>query len=228
MPLRTIPIRFSDPEIPFEVASELLSYIAHPIEAARQRRLAHALCRLEHRQETLRNPEWRSTPQLIRPHMFFQQMPDQYIKKDICRLLERVVAATGMLLPHLLSYQVNEAPLNIFGSAPTATNIARHMVQFKGGSENSQSTFSSTVWGPTKPVAHLAISYWEYVFMERWSQDDKLAQKHPVDIISPYPDNKTAVNIIENAERIRCILPRLRPHFKFSDDKIIRFVIATN
>jgi len=157
--------------------------------------------------------------------MFFQQMPDKYIKKAVCTLLERVVAATGMLLPHLLSYQVNEPPPNIYGSAPTATNIARHMVQFKGGSEKSESTFRSTVWAPTKPAAHLAISYWEHVFMARWNQDDKLARKHPVDIISPYPDNKTAINIIENAERIRCILPRLT-QFDCSDDKTIKFVIA--
>jgi hypothetical protein len=107
-------IKFFDPDIPFEAASVLLSFIAYPTESDERSRFAGALCRLEHRQETLRDPRWRSSAKLVRPHIFFDATFEKTIQEDVNNLLLRIVIAVSMLVPHLHVDRGDGPALEIF------------------------------------------------------------------------------------------------------------------
>jgi hypothetical protein len=225
MPLKTIPIRFPDPDVPFEVASEILSYIAFPLEGdAERRRVARALCRLEHRHEMLREPGWGGTAQLVRPDIFFDESEKEVVN-DVVKILKRLTTAVLMLLSDLVSLWSSEPPAEIFGSAPTASRIAKSIAKSLGLSEGSESTIRSRVWAPAKPVSHLAFCYWMLALKTRWEQDDNLANTPVIDLISPYPDRLTLFKIISHSERIRSDLAKLR-RYDFSDDNTMQFIIA--
>jgi hypothetical protein len=225
MPLRTIAIRFTDPEVPLETASELLSYIAFPLQyEARRQKLATALCRFGHRNEMIRDSIWGRTPQLVRPVIFFDEQYEKEAYKNLVTILKRLTTAVLMLLSDLTSLWLNEPPLKIFESAPNASNIAKNIAKSLGLSEQSESTIRSRVWAQTKPVSHLAFSYFCFALNKRWEQETDLASKRMIDLITPYPDKATLFKILTASETIRPHLSKLR--YEFSDDNTIKFVTA--
>jgi hypothetical protein len=139
-------------------------------------------------------------------------------------ILKRLTTAVLMLLSDLTSLWLNEPLLEIFESAPNASNIAKNIAKSLGLSEGSESTIRSRIWAPTKPVFHLAFSY--FCFALRWEQEADLASKRMIDLIGPYPDRATLFKIITASETIRSDLFKLRRH-DFSDDNTIKFVTAS-
>jgi hypothetical protein len=214
-------IEFSDPEIPFEAASILLSFILYPVEADERTRFSRALCRLEHRAATLRDPKWRSSPQWVRPNIFFDAISKEALQKEVNDLVLRIVTAVSMLLPHL--HGIDRSDLPIFGDKPTVSNIAWEISKRSGRSEKSGSRITSDVWAPTKPVAHLAYAYWGCVFQELWKNDNELATKNPIDIISPLADKEQLLRVIYCAELIRQELLEL-PSSRFEEDNMIKII----
>jgi hypothetical protein len=227
MPMKTIPIRFTDPEVPFETASELLSYIAFPLQDnARRRKLATALCRFVHRHEMIRDPVWGTTPQLVRPVVFSDEQYEKEARKNLETILKRLSTAVLMLLSDLVSLWSGEPSIEIFNSAPNSSNIAKNIAKSLGKKEGSESTIRSKVWAPTRPVSHLAFCYYWLALKKRWEQESNLTNKRTIDLISPYPDKTTLLQIISDSEKLRFDLFKLR-RYDFSDDNTIKFVITS-
>jgi len=226
MPLKTIPIRFPDPEVPFEVASELLSYIAFPLEEdARRMKLSRALCRFGHRHEMISDPIWGRTPQMVRPAIFIDEQYEKEAFKDVVTILKRMTTAVLMLLSDLVSLWSNEPSIEIFGSEPNASNIAENIAKALGLSKKSESNIRSGAWAPARPISHLAFCYWMLGLKARWEQDDIHANTRAVDLISPYPDRNTLFKIISNSEIVRTDLAKIH-RYDLSDDNTIKFVIV--
>jgi hypothetical protein len=224
MPLKIIGVRFEEPAVPFEAASELLSYVAYPSDERKRRRFSAALCRVEHLQEAQRKSEWACFPQRIRPLIFAPN--DESFVRDlhfgINTLRLRLITATAMLMPHLIAFVTGKNPPKVEGFAPTVENIARYIMEKEGlNLDTSESTFKSRVWAPTRPVAHLAFSFAQKVFIKRWGKAKTMQE-----ILTPYPDEEVLRNIMDHAENIRTILPKLR-QFRFSEDDTIKFVRQT-
>jgi hypothetical protein len=151
----------------------------------------------------IRDPIWGRTPQLVRPAIFFDEQYEKEASKNLVTVLKGLTTAVLMLLSDLVSQWSNEPPLEIFGSAPNASNIAKNIAKSLGLSEGSESTIRSTVWAPIKPVAHLAFSYFCFALNKRWEREIDLASKRMIDLISPYPDRATLLKIISASETIR-------------------------
>jgi hypothetical protein len=223
MPLKTIPIRFPDPEVPLETASELLSYIAFPLQDDnRRRKFAAALCRFGHRHEMIRDPIW---GKLIRPFVF---APDeQTFYRDLHFGLEtlrrHLITASLILHPHFESLKTGKPLPTIEGLSPTVDNVTQVLARLEGWDEfESQSTFESRVWTSVRPVAHLAFCFFHKVFKRRIRST--LGQdKGMFEIISPYPDEETLRDIVLISEKFRKYLPKLKP-LRFVENQTIEFV----
>src|ERR1700722_6354155 len=107
MPLATIEIEFFDPSVPFDAASNLLSFVAYPKDRDRQKRnrFALALCRREHiarwRQGRESSPEW------TRPITFFQRGADftRSMKGGLKKSRLALITASEILTPHLKAFE---------------------------------------------------------------------------------------------------------------------------
>lgn len=229
MPLKTIGIRFEEPAVPFEAASELLSYVAYPGDERKRRSFSAALCMVEHLNEQQRNPEWAFSPQRIRPIIFFPKynlfVRDLSFGVETLRL--RLITATGMLMPHLVAFATGDTPQKVEGFPPTVENVTQYIMRHEGWTlGTSESTFKSRVWAPTKPVAHLAFAFALIVFIKRWETHASGKAKTMHKLLTPYPEEEVLRKIMDHAENIRTILPKLR-QFRFSEDDTIKFVQQT-
>jgi hypothetical protein len=219
--MRVREIRFSNPEIPFEAASLLLSYIAYPSDTDEQTEFSRALCRWEHRAATLRNPEWRSSPKLVRPIIFFKAISTKTIQKQVDNLMLRIVTCVSMLLPQL--HRIDEPDPPLFGNSPSVSKIARNISELSGKSKQSGADIISDVWAPAKPVAHLAYAYWDCVLDERLENDPEFATKSRCEMLTPLPDKEQLLRIISYAELIRQELLDL-PGSRFEEDNMIKVI----
>jgi hypothetical protein len=221
--MRVCEIRFSNPEIPFEAASLLLSYIAYPSDTDERTEFSRALCRWEHRAEALRNPEWRSSPKLARPVIFFKEISAKTLPKQIDNLMLRIVTCVSMLLPQL--HRVSESDVLPFGNNPSVSNIARNISELSGKSKKSGADIISDVWAPAKPVAHLAYAYWDCVLDERLENNPEFAAKSRSEMLTPLADQKRLLRVISYAELIRQELLAL-PGSRFKEGDMIKFVAS--
>jgi len=223
-----IGMRFTKPAIPFDVASELISYVAYPKNDQKRVRFAAALCRVEHLRQAKNDPQWRFTPRLIKPFVFAPN--EQTFRRDLSFGLEtlrkHLITATLILLPHLQSFRTGKKPQTIEGLSPTVDNITQIIAGLEGWDEvESQSTFETRAWSPVRPVAHLAFCIFFKLF-GRLASDTAGQSKTMFDIISPYPDEESLHDILRTSESVRSILPKLR-HLRFTEDETIQFVEAT-
>lgn len=115
MPLKVIGIRFAKPAVPFDVASELISYVAYPKDDEKRVRFAAALCRIEHLRQAKKDPQWRVTPKLIKPFVF---APDEKtfgrdLHFGLETLRKHLTTATLIVQPRLQSFQTGKEPPTI-------------------------------------------------------------------------------------------------------------------
>jgi hypothetical protein len=223
MPLTTIAIRIPDPDIPFEVASELLSYIAYPDDPRRRTDFSDVLCRAEHQEEARRNHDRALSPQLIRPQIF-AATDDAFVRAfhyGIGKLRDRFYSATNMLMPRICEFVAPE------DSQKTAEEASRNVIKMaqmivtrQGLKPGNKATFIDDAWAPTKPVAHLAFAYTYILFLKPHISDPGWKAKSISKLISPYPDTNTVRTIMNYAETIRIILPELKKGWFYEHDTI--------
>jgi hypothetical protein len=221
MPLKTIGIEFMKPAIPFDAASELMSYIAYPKNEKKRTRFSAALCRVEHLRQ--KDHQWRVTPTLVRPNVF---APDEKtFSRDLCLGLEtlrvHLQAASLILHPHFESLKTGKRLPTIEGKAPTVDNITQIMARRESWNDAaSQSTFESRVWTPVRPVAHLAFTFFNRVCGKRPSHGQK---QNMLESLSPYPDEDTLREILRISELRRRLLPTFKL-LRFVENQTIHFV----
>ena len=215
MPLATIEVRFFDPPVPFDAASDLLSLVAYPKDKDRQKRnsFALALCRREHiarwRQGRECSPEW------IRPIVFFQREPNfkRSMRDGLKKLRLALITASEILTPHLNAVETGRRPRTIDRFSRTVTYICQTIMEREGWRGEDLSTFESKVWGPIRPIAHLAFSLSQLVNVSE--QGDEY--------LSSFRDDDILIKMLERAEAIRLILPKL-PGFQWVEDDTIRIL----
>jgi hypothetical protein len=232
MPLKTIAIKFSDPEIPFEAASELLSKFAYPEEAHRQRTFGDALCRFEHLAESKRNPNWAFSAHQIRPRIFVSGI-DAFAKNlhEGWKTLDEFLGLSlNIMIPHVFDFLARDDCEGVAKDlVPGLNKIVETILDHKGRSRGSRSTVIADVWVPLRPVFHLAFAY-AYVVFFRPVKGNYDRQSRPLyELITPYPAKSTLLGVLEYAEIIMSVLSSMPSMNKlnFREDETIKFVAET-
>ncbi len=219
MPRATIPIFVRDTG-PFEGASWLLSSIAYPDDNNRCIPFTAALCRCAHLQTVDMSPDWATTLQQIRPWIF--TYGDTAFSKNLTVgfniLYRRLATALFMIQPHLRGLLKEKPPTRINGFAPTVGNAAAHLMSEFGWKGDSEATFKSRIWGPTKPVSHAAYVVSVRVF--------KATQAKPYEernlLSALFPPESELLQIISLSEQIRLRLPEIR-QFRIKEKDTFKF-----
>jgi hypothetical protein len=124
VPINTIEIPFSNPPVPFEVASILLSFVAYPEDIPARKRFFRELCRREHIREEKKLSLRGSFPKLIRPIILTSQDDDSWLK-GLHMLRLHLVTANEMLRPFIYAHEKGRRPPVQEGNLPaTVENIA--------------------------------------------------------------------------------------------------------
>jgi len=220
MPLKTLEIPFSDPPVPFEVASVLLAFIAYPDDVQSRKNFFRELCRHEHISREPKRNRAESIPKLIRPIIFSSPRDGDWIK-GLEALRLHLLLASEILAPFVSSHETKGRLATRRRSSASVEEIGTNLMMREGW-ETSLSTFLTRYWVPIRPIAHLAFSLAELVYAGRWKAS-KEGWKHISQWISPYPDDGLALRVLERAEVVRLFLPELE-HVRFTEEKTVRFI----
>jgi hypothetical protein len=219
MPRATIPISVHETG-PFEGACWLLSHIVYPDDISRCIPFTAALCRLAHLQTIDTTPGWASTLQQIRPWIFSYK--DTAYHKTLSIgfniLYRRMATSLFMIQPHLYSLLNEKTPSHINGFAPTVGNVAAHLMHEFGWDGDSEATFKSRIWRPTKPVAHAA-----YVVSVRFfgaTQSKPFDRRKLLDAL--FPQKNEILGMIALSEQVRLKLPQIK-QFRIREEETFRF-----
>ena len=223
MPMRTEPIPLSEIAGTFEGASHLLSYIAYPdIRDSNQRlTFAAALCRWAHIKTSEFDKDWGVSLHPIRPWIFFfsENEFDRILNRGLWHLCKRAITAVTILGPYVEAFKTGQPPTRIGDFEHSIDNAVQHLMHlFEWKSEHNVSTYKTKIWGPTRPVAHVALYVGKDIMRVIRSNPD--GQKEFISAIFP-PTEHLSV-LMNDAESLRVDLPKIRP-FKFKEEKTIRF-----
>jgi hypothetical protein len=152
MPLKAVKIRFEEPPVPFDAGSEILSYIAYPVEEEKRAEFAGLLCRWEHFYRLRIDPQWGVTPHPVRPERFESLGGiDAYeLHHGMERIRRRLTTAASILLPFLLAYTTSKKIKKIGDLTATVDHICQKIIEQEGGDAASNlSNFKTRQWSPT-------------------------------------------------------------------------------
>jgi hypothetical protein len=231
MPLKTIAIKFSDPEIPFEAASELLAHLTYPEDVARQRIFSDALCRYGHLAKSTRNLNWAFSAHQIRPRILVSgnEAFSKSLHAGCNRLDDFLGLSLNVFIPHAFDFLAQGNCEDVAKDTVSSLNkIIITILDRKGRSKESRSTFITNVWVPLRPVFHLAFAYAHVVFFKPGNGDYDRKGRPMYEIITPYPEKNTVLDILDCAEAIRRLLPAIPSmDASFSEDETIKFIAET-
>jgi hypothetical protein len=220
VPLKTLEIWFSDPPVPFEVASLLLSFVAYPDDVPSRKSFFRELCRREHISQERKHHRAESIPKSIRP-IIFPSLRDGDWTKGLEALRLHLLTASEILAPFVSLHETGRSLATRKRCSATVEEIGTSLM-IREGWETSLSTFLTRYWVPIRPIAHLAFSLAESVYADRWKASKK-GWKHIQHWISPYPDDDLASRVLERAEVVRLFLPELK-RVRFSEESTVRFI----
>jgi hypothetical protein len=145
------------------------------------------------------------------------------LRDGLKKLRLGLITASGMLTPHLQALETGRRPPKIEGLPPSVKHIAQITMISEGWKGKTESSFKSKVWGPIRPVAHLAFAFSQLAHIDRRAKASEWGRNSMKEMLSPFPDDDMIIEIIERAETIRLLLPKLG-QFRFSEERTIRFV----
>jgi hypothetical protein len=216
--MHSLEISYSEPTVPFELASFLLSCIAFAGDGSKQSAFERALCRRE-----LSNADrglhgsTESVPRLIRPVVFISSKCDYY--NDGVRNIRRRLSLAAKMLPLVQSYETNAKPPKVGGARLFVYDVASAVTIEHGLSEGTASTVLDD-WGKIRPLAHLAFALAELVYEKR-SMEPVGGWK---DLrLSPLPDEESSLQVLERAEHIRLLLPEIK-WLRFKTERLVKLV----
>jgi hypothetical protein len=222
MPRATIPILVRDTG-PFEGASWLLSHIVYPDDSNRCIPFTAALCRVAHLQTVDMSPDWAATLHQIRPWIFTYD--DTTFHKSLTVgfniLYRRLATALIMIHPHLHGLLKGKPPTRLNGFAPTVGNAAAHLMNEFGWKGDSEATFKSRIWGPMKPVSHVA--YVTSVRVFKATQSKPYEQRNLLAAL--FPSESELLQIISLSEQIRLRLPEIK-QFRIKEKDTFKFEVV--
>jgi hypothetical protein len=225
MPLKVVQIRFEDPPVSFDAASEILSYIAYPIDENQRAKFAATLCRFSHLYQSRKDPRHGDMPHLIRPKHFETlggiEAGEVYRGMELIR--RRLPMAFSMLLPFLIARATGRNPKKVGGFEATVDNICQQIIEQNGvDASNNISNFKTRIWSPTRPVAHLAFALHFEVYNKRVNDVNK-NDEDVLEILCPHPTDMLLMQVLGTAEAVRVWLPSLA-RVRFKEEDTIMFV----
>jgi hypothetical protein len=225
MPLKVVQIRLEDPPAPFDVGSEIFSYIAYPIEEEKRLKFASMLYRWAHFWRMREDPQWGITPHFIRPKHL--EPPGGINARVVYRGIElierRLTIAPSILLPFLRAYTTGKRLKNVGDLTATVNHIGQRLIERDGGdAAGNLSNFKTREWSPTRPVAHLALALYLEVYFARINEVSN-RNKAIWEVLCPYPPDLKLQEILELAEHVRVLLPLLA-QVRFKEEETIMFV----
>ncbi len=228
MPRAVIKIPIFQRAAPFDAISVLLSRVAYPDEADEREReyFFAALCRWAYIKTGTVDRNWSSSIQEVIPYIFLT--PEHKFLKRLKRgttlLRHHLMAGYNILDPHLAALGTGKAPPKVKGFDPTITNLSvliRHRLGWDG---DSDSTFKSKIWRPTKPVAHMAFTLVINVVIPHINdtQQPRPDAQNMLEWLFPFPSVEKLLGILTVAEKVRLKLPEIR-QFRITEESTLKF-----
>jgi hypothetical protein len=213
---------------PFEAASTLLSYVAyaHADDRSQRQKFAAALTRYKHVTASHSNHEWGRSLQQIRPYIFSdeQKIYERNLRQGMQRLNYRLPAASLMLLAHLDKFaqpgKLRVHPHNVGGLDPSVENICFLLKADFGLKGENVSNFKSKVWGPTRPVCHVALVLTLHGILS-FPRSHRSGASIPLEFLFPPADALPA--LLRTAEAYRVLLPSIS-QFRIKEERTIKFI----
>jgi hypothetical protein len=222
MPRETVVIPLFEHAGPFEGAAHVLSYISYPDALDKNVRItfAAALCRFAHLSNIRFEEKWGSSLHLIRPWIFMDSDAkyEQTLRRGLKLLGRRLTATFFVLHPHFDALATGNSSGTLGGMKPNLANSAAFVMPGFGWHGDSASTFKSTIWGPVKPVSHMA--YMMAIFYLQACQSKEYSEKDLFGALFPAP-NRLSMMIIE-ADKLRPKLLEMK-QFKFKESDLVKF-----
>jgi hypothetical protein len=228
MPRAVINVPIFQRAAPFDAVSLLLSHIAYPDSADERERenFFAALCRWAyiktgsvHKNSTL--------IQEVRPYIFYPTHTDfiSCLKRGTKLLWHHLTASWIILNPHLTALETGKAPPKVDGFEPTVTNLSAIIRASMGWDGDSDSTFKSKIWRPTKPIAHMAYTFVVNVVIPNLKTNPSPTNGSILEMLFPFPSNEKLLLMMIVAEKIRLELPEIR-QFRITDESTLSFAPA--
>jgi hypothetical protein len=200
----------------------MLSYVAYPdaLEKYQREKFAVALTRRMHILASRFDKEWSHSLQQIRPYIFFdkQEIFEKHLRRGFRRVDFRLHTAFVMITPQLPTIE-GYAPRKVDGFEPTVENVSIGVMNAIGWKGNSVATFKSRVWGPMRPICHLALAISNNVLTCTLKKNDLRAR---LDGLFPSIDKLRDTLLL--AEEYRLMLPALR--FRIKEADTVQFIEA--
>ena len=167
--MRTQVIRVND-ACPVDSVSEIISLIAYPAPGERIKRemFRDALTRTAYFVGAMDDPAWAMAPQLIRPRILLAagSVVTKCYRAGMLRAVRRMIVVHAVVKPHLDHLSTGKLRKLKTGHWPTVENCIMSMGEHFKVSPGSVDTVKARVWGPAKPIAHLALAVLDTMNME--------------------------------------------------------------
>jgi hypothetical protein len=219
---------------PYEAAAELFAYVAYPNaeDEVDRKRFQLSLSRWAITERAKIDPEWAHTGQ-VRPSIFGQS--EAFFLKcwddGTFLLAQRAICAISMVAPFL----GGKAQLIDQELPPTVENISTRWVgKFLGYAAGSYKTVEADIWAPTKPVAHVAASLFQWLqalelVKEPWDEEHKLFNMTWCDhrwFLGNLFYSDIVKVLINNSEEMRHRMLKFNTFKRVKEAQTIQFTIA--
>jgi hypothetical protein len=201
----------------YEAGALLVTLLAYPGESKdddEQRSRVHAClcaCTLRARSET--DPDWATSPQLVKPIYTLQSERDcvRCLRQLKRRLRDRMVAAR-MAYPFLREVDTGEAPELPPSVKRLSINAMSELVLEDAG-YNEPENVETRIWRPSRPVIHLASAVHGYLHLH--AEIEALG-------LAPLLTRRDVIEyVIRSAEHCESLVARSR-HLRVNADKLIK------
>jgi hypothetical protein len=169
VPLQTILISPTASFAP-EPAAAFISTIAYPLEMEDRARFRYALCRWAIDTRSKKDPEWATSPQMLKPRAFLYLNAEwpQIVERGFKKVSERLAATQFIVLPHYIALHTGTKPKSVIpGFEPNSKDMSRFCVSISHGRKGKDvdanpvdgdpGNFSKRQWKPTLVVAHAVL-----------------------------------------------------------------------
>ena len=221
MPRETIWVTLST-SVSLEPVAIFLSKLAYPdpVDEDASVEFMMSLCRWMTIYGCEVDPGWAATPQLLRPAAFLE--PEREWRKAFNRgankLRHRFIAAGYIVLPHMMA--LAGIKQRVEGYTVTVQHMSQLAMEYMRWEGDSTATIKSRIWGPTRPVAHAALSVVMWVLENRELLKTDEGRRKAF-LLASHP--KTLKRILIKSEKFRLKLP-LVPQFRIKEEDTIQFL----
>jgi hypothetical protein len=170
--------------------------------------------------------QWGNSTQKVKPFTFIEtdNGANRALLDGTKLAWRRIITAYAMVSPHLYALVTGKSPLKVEDFEPTVENVSIVLKHAFGWKKDDISAFKFKIWGPTRPVAHIALMSASHMIPELKRRIEKAeTTAGPTSLDAWFPSNSTLYSLLLEAEEIRLKLPQLK-QFRIKEEDTIKFV----